>query len=352
MTKTRKSTALYSHPFSRAYWRDALLELKDTKMLVATALLIALRIVMKPLDIPLGPNLYLPLSMLPAALGAMIYGPVMAIPAGIISDVIGYLVDPNGVFFLPFTLMEVASTMTYALFLYRTKVTPIRVTLSRFCICLFLNVLLQPVLVAWQYVYMGYPGDFVDRYMNFMTIPRIVKNLIFFPVESVVMTVFLRALMPVARRAGLIYCGAEEMRVARKQAAVLVLLVAIGLGGAYGYLVHYYNTTSLSAAYSTEERSGANRLMRAILMDHSDEIQQEGVLTVVESAKKKFPGDEVTYVVAVYASGGEDTLTDAMWAYSKSKAAKDDGLTRIATMTLVFNEDTYQVLSLQVKPEG
>ena len=35
MAKTNKSTALYPHPFSKAYWRDALAEMKDIKMLVA-----------------------------------------------------------------------------------------------------------------------------------------------------------------------------------------------------------------------------------------------------------------------------------------------------------------------------
>ncbi|MFR8332212.1 MAG: hypothetical protein ACLU9S_07495 [Oscillospiraceae bacterium] len=37
-----KSTALYQTPFSKAYWRDAALELKDTKILVFAALMIAL----------------------------------------------------------------------------------------------------------------------------------------------------------------------------------------------------------------------------------------------------------------------------------------------------------------------
>ena len=50
-----KNTTLYPHPFSKAYWRDAAAELKDTKMLVVTALMVALRIVLKPLAIPLGP---------------------------------------------------------------------------------------------------------------------------------------------------------------------------------------------------------------------------------------------------------------------------------------------------------
>ena len=34
MARVQKSTALYPHPFSRSYWRDAAAEMKDTRMLV------------------------------------------------------------------------------------------------------------------------------------------------------------------------------------------------------------------------------------------------------------------------------------------------------------------------------
>ena len=37
-----KSTATYASPLCKAYWRDAAAELKDTKMLVVTALMVAL----------------------------------------------------------------------------------------------------------------------------------------------------------------------------------------------------------------------------------------------------------------------------------------------------------------------
>ena len=57
MSTRTKSTTLYPHPFSAAYWRDAAAELKDTKMLVVAALMTALRIALKPLAIPLGPQL-------------------------------------------------------------------------------------------------------------------------------------------------------------------------------------------------------------------------------------------------------------------------------------------------------
>ena len=66
MTTRQKSTALYPHPFSKAYWRDAAAELKDTRMLVITALMIALRVALKPLAIPLGPSsAFKPLCWLP-----------------------------------------------------------------------------------------------------------------------------------------------------------------------------------------------------------------------------------------------------------------------------------------------
>jgi len=120
-----KSTAVYKHPFSAAYWRDAAAELKDTKMLVVTALMIALRVALKPLAIPLGPQLSIQTAMLATALGAMIFGPVMAIPAAMISDTVGFMIYPTGDYFLPFMLTEIASTMFYAIFLYRAeKVTP------------------------------------------------------------------------------------------------------------------------------------------------------------------------------------------------------------------------------------
>ena len=84
MTKAQKSTTLYPHPFSKAYWRDAAMELKDIKMLVITALMIALRIALKPFAIYIGPQMAIQTATLATALGAMIFGPVVAIPAAII----------------------------------------------------------------------------------------------------------------------------------------------------------------------------------------------------------------------------------------------------------------------------
>ena len=200
MSKVIKSTTLYPHPFSKAYWKDALQEMKSTKMLVVTALMIALRVALKPFAIYIAPQLAIQTAMLATALGAMIFGPVVAIPAAIVSDTIGFMIFPTGDYFLPFMLTEIASTMFYSLFLYRSKVTPTRVMLSRFCICFFVNVVLQQFIYAWWYVYIGNPDKAKDQILGIMTVARIFKNLAMFPIEAVVLTLFLRFLLPVCRR--------------------------------------------------------------------------------------------------------------------------------------------------------
>ena len=234
MTKTQKSTAIYPHPFSKAYWKDAAAELKSIKMLVVTALMIALRIVLKPLAIPLGPQLSIQTAMLATSLGAMIFGPVVAIPAAMISDTVGFMIYPTGDYFLPFMLTEIASTMLYALCLYRSKVTPTRVMLSRFFICFFVNVVMQQFIYAWWYSYIGNPEEAKEAILGIMTLSRILKNVAMFPIEAVVLTLFLKFLLPVTQRAKLTYCSNADMKFTAKQIITLVVLVVVGIGSATG----------------------------------------------------------------------------------------------------------------------
>ena len=45
-------------------------------------------------------------------------------------------------------MTEIADSLIFALFLYRARLTPTRVMLSRFCICLFVNILMQTPLIC------------------------------------------------------------------------------------------------------------------------------------------------------------------------------------------------------------
>ncbi len=353
------STALYPHPFSKAYWRDAARELKSTKMLVVTALLVAIRIALKPLQIPLGnPQLAVQTAMLATALGAMIFGPVMAIPAAIISDTIGFMIFPNGEYFLPFVLTEIASTFVYALCLYRAKPSATRVIIARFLICFVVNMILQTTIIAWQYTYMGNPAKAKDTLLGMFTIARLFKNLFFFPIESVVMTLFLKVLIPVTTRAKLTFADNSAMGFTKKQVAVLVLLVVVGLGSTAGYLNYYYNNNSVTKDYSDTEVVEMNHKMHDIILEQEESLDETKTVAVIEYAKKPFFGKETTYTVALYQLKADATdedgnpiteIQDYMWSLKKTPASKDTNLERQGTVTIVIENKTDKVLTYELK---
>ena len=359
MAQTR-SNAIYASPLSKGYWRDATAELKNTKMLVITALLVALRIALKPAAIPLGPQLNIQTATLATALGAMIFGPVVAIPAAMISDTIGFMIWPTGDYFLPFMLTEIAGTMFYALFLYRAKVNPVRVMLARFCICFFVNVVLQQIIYAWYYTFIGNPDGAKEAIMGIMTLTRIFKNLALFPVEAVVITLFLKVLIPIARRANLVFGPESDMRITKKEIIVLVILMVIGACSATGYLAYRYNTSSRSADYKTEERVAIQKDMAQLVLDKTDDWDEETVVCVVDSAFRPLFGKETDYTIAVYtldeeafAAGQADNpkyTMDTLWAYSKSGPKKDkyQSLVKVGSASILKNEKTGEILSFEI----
>lgn len=342
MARQTKSRTLYKTPFCKGYWRDAAMELGDLKMLVFAALIVALRVALKTLvKIPLGPSLDITPAFLANALGAMVYGPVVGAVGAVISDVLGVLLRGD-TYFLPYVLTEIAGSVIFAMFFYRQKITPTRVILSRFTICLCVNILLQtPIDMLFQYVTYGY-----SSYV--LTLPRILKNLFMFPIESVVLTVVLAALQPITYRMKLTYDGEANLKFSKKQVALLILLVAIGAASVFGYLFVHYDNTSLSASYSPAERITANQQMLQILQAQEQGAISGETVTIVDSAYKKFLGNEITYSVSVYAVADGAEAGDDLWKLSKSKAAAHEDLEKYASATIVVNEDTGEVLSCQV----
>lgn len=343
MEKLQKSTNLYKNPFCAGYWRDALAEMKDTKMLVFAAFIVAIRVALKTvIRIPLAPSLDITPAFMANALGAMVYGPVVGALGAVVSDVLGVLMRGD-TYFLPYVLTEISGTLIFALFFYRQKITPTRVVLSRFCICLFVNILMQtPIDMLYQYVYYGYANVVI-------TVPRIFKNLFMFPLESVALTVFLNAMQPITYRLKMTYNPDCKLSFTKKQVILLVVLVAVGIASVFAYLPMHYQNNSLSASYTTEQRIEANSSMEPIVKDNTDDWDNETLMTCVESAYGKFMSDEVTYNVAVYTVAEGTEMNDDIWKLSKSKAAAHEALTRVATATVVVNEETGEVLSFDIE---
>ena len=338
MATKEKNRTLYSHPFSKAYWRDAAAELKSTRTLVIAALLIALRVALKTIVIPLAPNLNINVAApLINALGAMIFGPVVAAAAALVSDTLGCIIFPQGPYFFPCAFVEVAGSVLFALFFYRAKMRPTRVILARFCMDLFVNIILNSAVMFW-YFQVFYQKSYVE-----MLLPAIIKNLCMFPIEAFVLTLFLSVIIPVTYKLGLTHdpsADKNSMKFTAKQFALLLTLFAVGVGGLLTYLNYHYQTKSLSASYSTSERVEKNRLMQEFVVEESDAYDDVETITIVESAFKEFFTGKITYSVAIYevTTPLDAKQEEACWKYSKSKAKKDENLTFQSYATIVVDK--------------
>lgn len=190
---------------------------------------------------------------------------------------------------------------------------------------------------------------------------RIVKNLAEIPVESIILVVLFRALIPNAKRLGLVTGDVDKLHFNKKNVAVLTVLFIIGVVAVFGYSVFSYNTTSLSAKYTAGERMEKNMAMIPVVTENNPSLEGETVVTVIESAFPKFMDPQVTYTVAVYkvnqeeleaniaeklASDPESTYgMDTLNGYSKSKAKADDALENVGYATIILDKKTGEVLS-------
>ena len=134
---------LFDTPFSKEYWKQAASELKNTKTLIFAALMIALRIALKSVSIYIAADLRISIEFRVNALGAMVFGPVVAIAGAAVSDTLGALLFPSGPYFFLFIFTEIAGSLVFALFFYKTRISVTKVILSRFCTNFFVNIVLQ-----------------------------------------------------------------------------------------------------------------------------------------------------------------------------------------------------------------
>ena len=348
--KETVSRKLFATPFSKEYWQLAAGEFRKTRVLIFAALMIALRVALKSMGIPIAADLKINVAFFINAFGAMVFGPVVAIVAAAISDTLGCILFPTGAYFFPFIFIEIAGSLFFALFLYRAEVTAKRVILSRFCIDFIVNIVLNtPIMWLYYRMVMG------RNYAIFDMI-RIVKNLAMFPIESVLLILFLRMVMPPTCKLGYIYSKGDQLRFTKKNVILMVILVLIGALAVTGYAINNYNTTSLSAGYSPSERLTRNTEMNTWVVEENENLSAEDTVTIIESAMRKVGEPNLTYALAIYkvdaegfaAKVAEDpTYTmDALNGLSKSKAASDPLLTRIGSATAVTDKKTGEHVSL------
>ena len=181
---------LYKTPFSRAYWVEALTDFKRLRNLIICAMMVAACVALSYIpSIPVTDGVRVTWGFLARSVCGLVCGPVSALVFGFVEDTVSFLMNPQGVYFPGYALTTMVGTMIYALFLYRTRVTVLRIFLAKLCTNV-MNVLLGAL---WSSILYG-KAYFV------LASSSAVKNAIMLPVQTVMLFWLFSILLPVLRR--------------------------------------------------------------------------------------------------------------------------------------------------------
>ena len=185
---------MFSSSLSPAYWKASLGELKSLRRWVFAALICALSIVIGAFFLSVGPNLRVKFTFFFTAVGCAVYGPILGILVGGVSDILGYLLFPSGAFFPGYTLSAMAGGLIYALFLYRKRITVMRLFLAKFFVNYLVNVGLG---CLWSHILFG------KGYLYYAS-TSLIKNTLLLPLEVILLSALFAVLIPAISRMGLL----------------------------------------------------------------------------------------------------------------------------------------------------
>lgn len=160
---------------------QAAAELRRVRSVAGAGLLCALSVVLNQFTLVVSQLLEIGFSFLATALSGFLYGPWVAALAGVAMDLAGYLLRPNGGFFIGFTLNELLAGMIYGIWLYKRPVSLARTFCACLSVVLLINFFLTPL---WLNIMYG--NAFV------LSALRIVKNVIKLPLDTALLYLLLR----------------------------------------------------------------------------------------------------------------------------------------------------------------
>ncbi len=121
-----------------------------------------------------SPIVRISFEFIPIAISAVLFGPVMAGTGAAIADIMGMMIFPKGAFFPGFTLSAFISGFLYGIFLYKRKITLMRVFTAVLAVIVTCSLVLNTV---WL-LYLTKNGAYA------ILTARLVKCAVFLPVQT------------------------------------------------------------------------------------------------------------------------------------------------------------------------
>lgn len=180
--------------FNKDVWKSSAEKLKDVRYLAIIAMMIALKIVLGFVRIPVAENLRISISYIVVAIESVLVGPFAGMISAFITDNLSFILFPDGAYFPGYTLTAMMGSLIYALLLYDKRITVTRITIAKILNNYIVNVLIGSLWSAMLYgkAYIVYASA------------SFVKNTVLLPVEIILLTVVLNMILPFLNKKNLV----------------------------------------------------------------------------------------------------------------------------------------------------
>ncbi|MBQ8107394.1 MAG: folate family ECF transporter S component [Ruminococcus sp.] len=182
---------------------ESLKSLKDLRTLTTAGILLAMAVAIRTFSIEVTADLRISFTFIPIAVIGMLYGPVVCGASTFLLDFLGYIItNKSARFYSPqLALVVILSGIIYGMVLYKCdfhteKIKSIvKVIVACGAVAMVCNVLLNTYFLYTLYVNKDF-SPFADGAMKAYwayTLPRLIKNLIEFPIRVAVLAIVLPA---------------------------------------------------------------------------------------------------------------------------------------------------------------
>ncbi|AOR24363.1 folate family ECF transporter S component [Clostridium taeniosporum] len=150
-------------------------ELKNVRNLVIASLLITMKLILDLFTIQITPFLHVSFEFLASVTISMLFGPIVGAMCGGLSDILNYLINPKGAFFVGFTLSAMMSGLIYGSILYKKKITVTRCAIANIISVIFVDIMMN---TFWLSILFG-KGFYALLHL------RVFKNLTMIPINII-----------------------------------------------------------------------------------------------------------------------------------------------------------------------
>ena len=162
---------------------QAAAELHNPRTLAMAAMLCAINLALNQFSIPVSAYLEISFDFLASAAAGYLCGPWVGAVSAVAADLLGYVLRPNGPYFPGFTLSAMLLGVVYGLWYYRKPVQLWRIIACKLTVTVLFNFFLTPL---WLHIMYG-------QAFVVLSSLRVIKNLIKFPVDVVLLVLVLKA---------------------------------------------------------------------------------------------------------------------------------------------------------------